>query len=31
MLATSKLAGLAFYNGPARFICPITFKQLVEA
>lgn len=26
--ATSKLAGLAFYDGPARFVGPITFRQI---
>ncbi|XP_062217981.1 GDSL esterase/lipase At5g55050-like [Phragmites australis] len=29
--ATSKFAGLAFYDGPAQLVSPITFKQLVEA
>jgi phospholipase/lecithinase/hemolysin len=29
--ATSKFAGLAFYDGLAQFVSPITFKQLVEA
>ncbi|KAK3151987.1 hypothetical protein QOZ80_2BG0152920 [Eleusine coracana subsp. coracana] len=29
--ATSKFAGLAFYDGMAQFVSPITFKQLVEA
>uniref|UniRef100_A0A0D9VBF5 GDSL esterase/lipase n=1 Tax=Leersia perrieri TaxID=77586 RepID=A0A0D9VBF5_9ORYZ len=29
--ATSKLVGLAFYDGAARFVNPITFKQLGEA
>ncbi|XP_062224662.1 GDSL esterase/lipase At1g71250-like [Phragmites australis] len=29
--ATSKFAGLAFYDEPAQFVSPITFKQLVEA
>ncbi|KAM0866486.1 hypothetical protein ACQ4PT_042607 [Festuca glaucescens] len=29
--ATSRLAGRAFYDGPARFVGPITFRQLGEA
>ncbi|KAM0830842.1 hypothetical protein ACQ4PT_065955 [Festuca glaucescens] len=29
--ATSRLAGRAFYDGPARFVGPITFRQLAEA
>ncbi|KAL6848533.1 hypothetical protein ACP4OV_021827 [Aristida adscensionis] len=29
--ATSKFAALAFYDGPAQFVSPKTFKQLVEA
>jgi len=29
--ATSKFAGLAFYNGPEQFVSPISIKQLVEA
>ncbi|CAD6252135.1 unnamed protein product [Miscanthus lutarioriparius] len=29
--ATSKFAGLAFYDGPAQFVGPISIKQLVEA
>ncbi|XP_021314549.1 GDSL esterase/lipase At5g55050 [Sorghum bicolor] len=29
--ATSKFAGLAFYDGPAQFVSPISIKQLVEA
>ncbi|KAJ3693945.1 hypothetical protein LUZ60_009425 [Juncus effusus] len=29
--ATSKLVGSTFYNGPAQFISPITYKQLVES
>ncbi|KAL5200634.1 hypothetical protein ABZP36_021837 [Zizania latifolia] len=28
--ATSKFAGLVFYDGAARFVSPMTFKQLVE-
>uniref|UniRef100_A0A8I6Y206 GDSL esterase/lipase n=1 Tax=Hordeum vulgare subsp. vulgare TaxID=112509 RepID=A0A8I6Y206_HORVV len=29
--ATSRLAGRAFYDGPARFVGPITFRELAEA
>uniref|UniRef100_A0A0E0JUS4 GDSL esterase/lipase n=1 Tax=Oryza punctata TaxID=4537 RepID=A0A0E0JUS4_ORYPU len=29
--ATSKIVGLAFYNGATRFVSPITFKQLADA
>ncbi|XP_052141701.1 GDSL esterase/lipase At5g55050-like [Oryza glaberrima] len=29
--ATSKIVGLAFYDGAARFVSPITFKQLADA
>ncbi|KAF3336167.1 GDSL esterase/lipase [Carex littledalei] len=29
--ATSKLAGALFYDGPAQFVGPITFKQLVKS
>uniref|UniRef100_A0A0E0CDZ9 GDSL esterase/lipase n=1 Tax=Oryza meridionalis TaxID=40149 RepID=A0A0E0CDZ9_9ORYZ len=29
--ATSKIVGLAFYDGAARFVGPITFKQLADA
>ncbi|KAM3295714.1 hypothetical protein ACQJBY_038171 [Aegilops geniculata] len=29
--ATSRLAGRAFYDGPARFVSPITFRELAEA
>ncbi|XP_078178365.1 GDSL esterase/lipase At5g55050-like [Carex rostrata] len=29
--ATSKLASALFYNGPAQFVGPITFKQLVKS
>uniref|UniRef100_A0ACD5Z7X7 Uncharacterized protein n=1 Tax=Avena sativa TaxID=4498 RepID=A0ACD5Z7X7_AVESA len=29
--ATSRLAGRAFFEGPARFVGPITFRQLTEA
>lgn len=29
--ATSKIAGLAFYDGPTWFVSPINFKQLVQA
>jgi phospholipase/lecithinase/hemolysin len=29
--ATSRLAGRAFYDGQARFVGPITFRQLAEA
>jgi hypothetical protein len=29
--ATSKFADLAFYDGLAQFVSPITFKKLVEA
>ncbi|XP_044414648.1 GDSL esterase/lipase At4g16230-like [Triticum aestivum] len=28
--ATSRLAGRAFYDGPARFVGPITFRELAE-
>lgn len=29
--ATSRLAGRAFFDGPARFVGPVTFRQLAEA
>ncbi|CAM0947607.1 unnamed protein product [Alopecurus aequalis] len=29
--ATSEIASRAFYHGPARFVRPITFKELAEA
>uniref|UniRef100_A0ACD5V9Z6 Uncharacterized protein n=1 Tax=Avena sativa TaxID=4498 RepID=A0ACD5V9Z6_AVESA len=29
--ATSSLAGRAFFDGPARFVAPITIRQLTEA